>query len=97
MPNNPTTERGAVQQVIRAVRDSGWEMTFVYDGGEDVPVRTEPEAIEAIFAVDDAFLNFEKDGETGWVRFVLGNSPEEVAADWTTNLDAVETLTSRWW
>lgn len=94
----PTSDRGGIQQVIRALKADAWELDFVYDGGDDdQPVSTETEAVNAVMAVDDAFLNFKRGDETGWVRFVLGNDPDEVVCDYTTNLTAVDTLTHGWY
>lgn len=102
----PTTDRGGIEQAIRALRAAGWELAYVDDGGENIPVKTEPEAIDAIMAVDQAWLHFTK-GEpeldkklhkTGWLFFVLGNDPDEVICDYTTNLDpTIEDLTRGWW
>ena len=92
----PTTDRGGIQQVIRALKDDGWSLTFVYYGEEDIPVTNETEAIDAVMSVDDAYLNVARGNETGWVRFVLGNAPDEVVNDYTTNLTIVDTLTTSW-
>lgn len=96
----PTSDRGGIQQVIRALKADAWELDFVFDGEEDIPVKNETEALEAIMAVDDAFLNVKRtDGrfDNGWVRFVLGNDPDEVVCDYTTNLKAVDVLTHSWY
>ena len=55
--------------------------------------------MDAIMAVDDAFLVVNITPERqGWVRFVLGNAPEEVICDHTVNLSSViEPLTDSWW
>lgn len=93
---SPTTDRGGIQQAIRALRADGWELDKVYDGEELVVVSNETEAIDAITAVDMATLNVRKAGKTGHVLFVLGNSPEEVICDYTTNLDILDKLTESW-
>ena len=97
----PSNEGAAVRALIRAVRADGWVMTVVDDGGDEdeiIPVRTEGEALEAIFAVDEAYLYFTRSGERAWIRFVLGNEPEEVACDYTVNLsDAIDPVTDKWW
>lgn len=96
----PTTDRGGIQQAIRALRADGWELRHVWDGGERVKVTNETEAVEAITAVDEARLYVRRgDGvttEKGWAFFVLGNSPEEVVCDYTTNLTALDSLIDEW-
>lgn len=96
----PTTDRGGIQQAIRALRADGWTLRHVWDGGERVAVKSESEAIEAIMAVDEARLYvrrpWEGGEEKGWAFFVLGNSPEEVVCDYTTNLTALDSLIDEW-
>lgn len=101
----PTTDRGGIQQTIRTLKAGGWDLDFVFDGGADIPVTGEQEAIDAIMSVDDAYLNVKvsseryqgRVNETGWVRFVLGNEPYEVINDYTVNLsDAIDPMTDMW-
>jgi hypothetical protein len=96
----PKTDEAGIRQVIRALVASGHTPFAVNDGEETIHVKNETEAIEAITAVDCAHLYVQlPDGKTnGWVFFVLGNDPEEVVCDYTTNLDpTVEALTAKWW
>jgi hypothetical protein len=94
----PVSDKAGIRQAIRALKADGWELAFVNDGDyEDVAVSTETEAIDAITAVDDASLHVTKGTDTGWVRFVMGNEPDEVVCDYTTNLTAIDTLTDGWY
>jgi methylaspartate ammonia-lyase len=97
----PTTDRGGIQQVIRALKLAGWEPYEVDDGGdENEKVTNETEAIDAVMAVDAAHMLFKRQEpfDTGYVFFVLGNDPEEVVCDYTTNLDpTVDELVRTWW
>ena len=95
----PTSDRGGIQQVYRALVADGWEIVTVYDGGDDDEfVSSEKETIAAIMAVDDAYMNVVKGEQTGWVRFVLGNAPDEVVCDYTVNLSEVlDPLMRSWW
>ncbi len=92
-------DRAAVRAIIRGVRKGGWDLNFVADGEEDVEVKTEEEALDAIFAVDMARLYVVNRADTteGWLFFVLGNDPEEVLNDCTINLsDVVDPVTDAW-
>lgn len=96
----PSTDRAAVGKIIRGLINAGWGLDRVFDGEEDVPVTTVSQALHVIFSVDMAHLHVKNPatGETGWVWFVLGNEPEEVAADYTVNLsEAIDPITEAWW
>lgn len=99
----PSTDRAAVTAIIRAVKAAGWILDYVDDGEDNIAVASETEALDAIFAVDEAWLHVEVrppyDGppRVGYVYFVLGNEPFEVAADYTINLEpALGPLFERW-
>lgn len=97
----PTSDRGGIQQTIRALKGRGYVLVQVFDGEDTIPVQTETEAVDAVMAVDDATLTVAEGtptGPKGWVRFVLGNEPEEVVCDYTINLESVlGPLTEGWW
>jgi hypothetical protein len=62
--------------------------------------HTEKEAIDAITAVDDAtlFVRTPAGDYNPWVRFVMGNDPEEVVCDHGVSLSPVlDPLTESWW
>lgn len=93
----PESDSAAIRQIIRGLRAAGWELDSVWDGEESEPVTTETAAIEAITGLDQAHLYVKKQGVDGWVFFVLGNEPFEVANDYTTNLsDAIDPITEPW-
>ena len=95
----PSTDRAAITKIIRALLAAGYTLDYVHDGGERVKVSTESEALDAIDAVDAATLYVEHaDLRASHVLFVLGNSPEEVAADYGVSLEPViGPLTESWW
>ena len=93
----PSSDTAGIRQAIRALKADGWALAFVLDGEDDIPVTAETEAIEAITAVDDAYLHVRKGEARGWVRFVMGNDPDEVICDYTTNLKVIDTLTDGWY
>lgn len=104
----PSSDQAGIRQTIRALKAAGYALSAVDDGdyydqnegGDkdgDLKVATETEAIEAITAVDDAKLYAAKGGCFGWVRFVMGNDPEEVVCDYTMSLgDVLDPLTEKW-
>lgn len=99
----PESDSAAIRQIIRALREAGWELAYVDDREEQTKVKTEQEAIDAITAVDEAFLHLNrgKVGDLGpqrsYVFFVLGNEPVEVACDYTVNLiPVIDPLTDSW-
>lgn len=100
----PKTDESAIRQVIKALQAAGWRLNNVHDGEDVIPARNDADtALAAIMAVDEARLDvLQRDGVgevslRGWVLFVLGNDPEEVACDYTVNLsDVLEPLFDRW-
>lgn len=86
------TEAGVMRQIIRACKAAGWTVTGVDNGGGLlVRTATEAEAMDEATATGQAHVLLERDGQRGWLFFVLGNCPEEVLNDYTTNLeDAVD-------
>lgn len=95
--STPKDDKAAIRAIIRAVRAAGWHLDHVNDGEEEIAVATEEAALDAITAVDEARLYVRKQGRRGWVLFVMGNEPYEVAADYTVGLtDAIDPLTDSW-
>lgn len=95
----PSSDTAGIRQTIRALRDAGYTLVEVWDGEETVRVKTETEAVEAITAVDDAtlFVRTPEGDRNPWVRFVMGNDPEEVICDHVDSLSPVlDALMDRW-
>lgn len=100
MSNAPSSDQAGIRQVIRALVAAGYTLVEVFDGEENVPTTTESAAIDAIMAVDDAtlFVRTPDGSRNPWVRFVLGNDPEEVVCDYGMALDPIlDPLTTGWW
>ena len=92
----PSSDKAGIRQTIRALRNAGYELDRVYNGGdEDTPVSNETEALEEIMATDDATLWVKcpkasvNAGKSRGVYFVLGNSPDEVICDYHVSLSHV--------
>lgn len=84
-------ERKIIRHVVRELRAAGFEPDSVYDGGEYVKARTEHAVLDAVFAVDDATVHFDRgagdNGRSHGVYFVLGNGID-VLCDWHCGDDA---------
>lgn len=96
----PSSDSAAIRQTIRALKGAGYTLLEVFDGEDTVEVKTETEALDAITAVDDAtlFVRTPEGDRNPWVRFVLGNDPEEVVCDYVVSLSSViDPLTESWW
>lgn len=99
MSNAPSSDQAGIRQVIRALVAAGYTLVEVFDGEENVPATTESAAIEAVMAVDDAtlFVRTPDGSRNPWVRFVLGNDPEEVVCDYVVSLSPViDPVIDRW-
>lgn len=83
--NRIELERRIIRHVVRELRAAGFEPDTVYDGGEYVKAHTERAVLDAVFAVDDATVHFDRgagaNGRAHGVYFVLGNGID-VLSDW---------------
>ena len=111
----PSSDSAAIRQTIRALKAAGVTPTYVEYGGGDgediTPETTEQQIIDAVMAVDDAYLIVDlpaslwheahpghPGGKTSHIRFVMGNDPEEVICDHGVSLSPVlDPLTESWW
>lgn len=71
-------ERKIVAGYLRAVARVGFRVLHVFDGDDRVKTRTRNDVMDAIFAVDEAWVVYQ--GGL-WMRFVLGNG-EDVLCDY---------------
>lgn len=86
--HKPTNDKSAVTMILKHLKDAGWELTSVYDSEESYPVQNDVQtALGHVMDVDDSTVLMARDGESACVWFVLGNSPEEAPADYSTNLE----------
>lgn len=85
-------ERRIVEKLLSTAQEDGWTIDSVYDGEEYIKTPTAAEALEAIFAVDDATVRFRKgDGPLRGVYIVLGNC-EDVLSDYSDVPDLTATM-----
>jgi hypothetical protein len=105
--STPKDDKSAIRLIIRAIRAAGWDLDYVDDREEETPVKTEAEALDLIMDLDEVFLvvtrldpqpgSSVKLKTRGHVFFVLGNDPDEVACDYTVNLEpAIGPLIESW-
>lgn len=77
-------ERRVVRHLIRSMKAAGWRVAAV-DDGDVTKVNTEEEAMDAVFAVDEARIGFMKETESGTVLrtayIVLGNDGWDCICD----------------
>lgn len=82
-------ERKVVRHLIRAMKEKGWIISSINDGGEDDENILNPNetlAMETVFSVDESYITFRKEVGTGngcfrAVRIVLGNDGYDCIAD----------------
>lgn len=94
----PESDRDGIAQTFHALIEAGWTDASVWDGEENTPVTTAQETTDIVMNLDQAHLYVKGPlGSEGWVFFVLGNDPDEVICDHTTNLSEVlDPLTEGW-
>lgn len=96
--NTPKNDREAVSAILNGMESAGWTVDSVDDGEQHFSVSSTKRAIDAVMDVDMAHVFLSKGDVSGWVWFVLGNDPEEVAANSTVNLDPdLSSITGPWW
>jgi hypothetical protein len=100
-----------VNSLIHKLQKAGLEVQAVDDGGGIIRINTASQlkgrqvAVEAVTSVDCSHIILNNQaGEQAKVCIVLGNDPEEIAADWACNSavigqqleGAVEAFISQW-
>lgn len=53
-------EKKVVRKLVRKMKAAGWMAINVFDGEETVPVSSETEVLDNVFAVDDSRIVFRK-------------------------------------
>lgn len=82
-----------LRKAYKEMKKAGNPITSVYDGEEELPVRTMAEMLEVIYSVDECWLKGEKGG---YIYIVLGNDWDEVIADYTTGPKISAAMDSVW-
>lgn len=68
-------ERQIITHLIDTMREHGWKVDHVYDGGDECRDNATTEAtLEHVFSVDESQIIFEDArGHQHWVSIILGN------------------------
>lgn len=95
----PSNDREAVTLILEGLEAQDVTPEVVHDGEESIPVHSVSEAVDAIMAVDMATVDLVlPNGLETFIWFVLGNDPEEVAADCGVSLlEFIDPITDVWW
>lgn len=98
----PSNDREAITLIVKGLISRGVEPYMVRDGEEDFYTTDPDQIVGHITDVDEAVMFVRlpegSDRETSHVYFVLGNDPEEVAADWGVSLEEfLDPIVSPWW
>ena len=100
----PSNDKEAVTLILDGLVAAGYTVVETADDtwnkDERVPTPTVGEAVDAVMAVDEAFVILrtpDSDETNAWIFFVMGNDPEEVAANYTVNLDPTLSNTTDLW
>jgi hypothetical protein len=83
MQTRQDIERKVVRHLIRTAKKHGYSLQRVWDGAEYVPTRTEAEALDAVFSVDESLIRFKhpEEDKAHCAVIVLGNSGWDAIAD----------------
>lgn len=82
-------EQKVVRHLIRAMKEKGWIITRINDGGEpdeDTLNPNETQTMETVFSVDESVIYFHKRfnpkiGKTHFATIILGNDGYDCIAD----------------
>lgn len=77
-------ERKVVRHLIRAMKEAGWKIAKINDGGEpdeDIISPNETEAIDTVFSVDESVIYFSKQEMIRAATIILGNDGYDCIAD----------------
>lgn len=79
------SERRVVWALLQHLAAHDWQVHEVDDGDTKTEVHDPKSAMELIFNLDDCYLYVRntKTGREHWLRFVLGNDPDEVLNDYS--------------
>ena len=98
-----TIERRIVRKLIRTAKEHGWALTRIWDGEENQNPKTEQEAIDVVFSVDECRMVFRHPSfkSAHCAVIILGNDGWDCIADnsigegWDVVIDAIDRYTDQ--
>jgi len=78
-------EHAIVRALVKELRAAGWRPVWVCDGEEDVKINASTEhsalrqVLDAVFAVDDSSIQFQKHGRRMSVMLIGGNGVDLIS------------------
>jgi hypothetical protein len=99
----PSNDREAISLILGGIAKNGVKIVEVMQDtwcpDDLTPANDYEHATDLVCEVDEAYVYvILPNGLPGWLRFVLGNDPEEVLNNHTVNLsEFVDPITDPWW
>lgn len=99
----PSNDREAISLIIDGLIERGCKPTTCRDGeNEDLPYTDKASALDWLTSCDESVLFVDlpegAERESSFIYFVLGNDPEEVAADCGVSVSPyLDPITDPWW
>lgn len=91
-----------MELILKGIVAKGVMLNKTWDSEEAERVYTVEDTMRILDNLDECVVHviipFKEGCKSGWLRFVMGNDPEEVLNDCTTNLsEFVDPITDPWW
>ena len=99
----PSNDREAISLIIDGLIKRGCKPTLSRDGGsEDLPYTDKESALDWLTSCDEGVLFVDlppgAERESSHILFILGNDPEEVAADYGVSISPyLDPIIEPWW
>lgn len=75
-------EHRLIRKLVRVMKEHGWAVQYVNDGGDCVKCPTEAAVMDTVFSVDESWIRFKKGDDSHVVFIVLGNDGYDAIADY---------------
>ena len=101
--SKPSSDRAAISRIIDGLIERGCTPTLSRNGAnEDLPYTDKKSALDWLTSCDEGvlFVDLPEGAEhkSSHIYFVLGNDPEEVAADYGVSVSPyLDPIVNPWW